>query len=222
VEGNVSGDVELTVPEQPEGELPLADADGRVYLTGHDGTFGKLGLATKVLGVLKTTGVFSLRAPFSRRGGLFYEEFETELSFDDGFMEIEEGNVDASSYRMTAKGAVDFDAQESDVRVNVDLLQGVTGLAERVPLLGNIVGTATKPFDIRLLVTGSPTDIKVRQNLGQGKRLTKQGDDDEVTGPLAKQNPSQESPADEPKETEAAAKVFEGLAAGKEPEGDEG
>ncbi len=220
VEGPVSGTVDLTVPEQPEGELPLADANGTVYLTGHDGTFGKLGLATKVLGVLKTTGVFSLRAPISRRGGLYYNDFETELSFDDGFMEIEQGRVDASSYTLTAKGAVDFDAQQSDVRVNVDLLQGVTGLAERVPLIGDVVGLATKPLDIRLLVTGSPTDIKVRQNLGQGERLTKQARDKDAPISIAAPDaarPTEEASGDAGGNSVDTPEVFRGLAAGKAP-----
>jgi hypothetical protein len=224
VEGPVSGRVDLTVPEQTEGELPLADANGTVYLTGHDGTFGKLGLATKVLGVLKTTGVFSLRAPISRHGGLFYKDFEAELSFDDGFMQIEEGSVEASSYTLTAKGAVDFDAQQSDVRVNVDLLQGVTGLAERVPLIGDVVGLATKPLDIRLLVTGSPTDIKVRQNLGQGERLTKQTRDKDAPVSIAVPDaPRQavEASADAGGNAAEKPEVFRGLAAGKAPE-DEG
>jgi hypothetical protein len=167
IEGTVSGDIDLTLTEQ-EGESIFAGADGTVNLTARDGTFGKMGFATKVLGLMQATGILSLRAPFQRHGGLFYRTVDTELEFDDGVMEIEEAELRAASYTMRARGTVDFDQLESDVRVNVDLLEGATGLIEKVPVVGDIIGLAKRPFDVRLRLTGSPYDPTVQQNLGQG------------------------------------------------------
>jgi hypothetical protein len=75
-----------------------------------------------------------------------------------------------------------------------------------------------------LLVTGSPTDIKVRQNLGQGERLTKQTRDKDAPVSIAAPDAARknvEASADAGGSAAEKPEVFRGLAAGKAPE-DEG
>jgi len=165
LQGPMWGTVELEVPS---GEtLPLlSGTTGAVKLTSTDGTFGKLGIATKVLSVLRTLEITRLRAPKLKDQGLAYDTCEMEATFNDGVMTMSTLNLKTPSYVITALGGIDFNAQQTDILVHVDLLEMVLGPADNIPGLNDVVGAFRNTGGFRILLTGSPIDPDTNYGFG--------------------------------------------------------
>ena len=165
IRGHAFGQVDM---ELFSGEnIPaFSNANGSVILRASDGTFGKLGIATKVLSVLRTFEITRLRAPKLKDQGLSFDTCESQATFKDGVMTLQTFNMTTPSYNITAIGSIDFNAQNTDVLVHVDLLETVLGAADLVPGLDAIVGQLRTAGGLRILLTGSPTDPDVKYGYG--------------------------------------------------------
>jgi hypothetical protein len=136
----------------------FSGANGAVQLRSRDGTFGKLGMATKVLSVLRTLEITRLRAPKLKDQGLSYDTCESQASFNNGVMTLHSFAMTTPSYNITAFGTIDFNRQDSEILVHVDLLETVLGAADLVPGLDAVVGKLRATGGVRILLTGPPTD----------------------------------------------------------------
>ncbi|MCC6795264.1 MAG: hypothetical protein IT366_09110 [Candidatus Hydrogenedentes bacterium] len=145
---------------------PFTNANGSVQVRATDGTFGKLGMATKVLSVLRTLEITRLRAPKLKDQGLSFDTCESQATFKDGVMTLQTFNMATPSYNITAIGTIDFNAQNTDVLVHVDVLETVLGAADLVPGLDAIVGQLRNAGGLRILLTGPPTDPDVKYGYG--------------------------------------------------------
>ena len=144
----------------------FSGANGAVQLRSTDGTFGKLGMATKVLSVLRTLEITRLRAPKLKDQGLSYDSCESQATFTNGVMTLHSFAMTTPSYNITAFGAIDFNRQDSEILVHVDILETVLGPADLVPGLDAVVGKLRGAGGLRILLTGPPTDPKTSYGFG--------------------------------------------------------
>jgi len=158
--GILSGKAALTVPLDIE--EPINGATGSVVFTAKNGTFGKLGFATKMLAVLQATDVLRLRLPSFKDKGLTYDTCTGTFTIKDGFMTVEGVQLKNPSLAMDAAGTVDFPELDTDVLVRLNLLKSVTGLVENVPVIGGVTEKVTGYAGWHLLIKGSPYDPNVR------------------------------------------------------------
>ncbi|NUM54518.1 MAG: hypothetical protein HUU46_12805 [Candidatus Hydrogenedentes bacterium] len=165
VKGATSGQVDL---ELFTGETipPFSGANGAVRLRSTDGTFGKVGMATKVLSVLRTLEITRLRAPKLKDQGLSFDTCESQATFTNGVMQLQSLAMTTPSYNITAFGMIDFNNQNSEVLVHVDILETVLGAADLVPGLDALVGQVRSAGGVRILLTGPPTDPNVSYGFG--------------------------------------------------------
>lgn len=140
---------------------PWAGLTGTVVVDGSHGTFGKLGLATKVLTVLRTTEIVRLRLPSLKDEGLRFTSLRSRLSAKDGLVTLEEFDLKNPSLEMKGTGTFDFPNDQSDVRLAVNVLEAVTGLAEKVPFVGRAAGKIGEIASVNLHITGPPLNPAV-------------------------------------------------------------
>jgi len=172
--GTVSGRAQFDVP-MGEMKQALAGATGRAVFAAEKGTFGKLGFTTKLLTVLRATEVFSLRAPALKDEGLSYDTCHGVISMDKGLMTLEGVRLARPSYAMEAAGTIDFPRDASNVDVRVTFFEGMRGIMQHVPVLGE---AAAKLTGLMLTVRGSPYDPVIRgQRLQQVEEKGKEAED---------------------------------------------
>lgn len=165
VKGATSGLVDLEI-FTGETIPPLAGANGAIHLRSKDGTFGKVGMATKVLSVLRTLEITRLRAPKLKDQGLSFDTCESQATFANGVMTLQSLAMTTPSYNISAFGTIDFNNQNSEILVHVDLLETVLGAADLVPGLDVLVGKVRTAGGVRILLTGPPTDPNVSYGFG--------------------------------------------------------
>ena len=159
--GTLSGKVRLQMPTG-EGVDPINGATGTIRIAGQNGSLGKMGIATKALGVLRAVELIRLRMPSLKDEGLLYDTLACSLSLDSGVMTIEKFELANTSLAANAEGVLDFPRLESDARIRVHPLEAVTGLVEDVPLIGKAVTGISKQGGLLLLVKGSPYEPTIR------------------------------------------------------------
>ncbi len=164
--GSLSGTVRFSAPVGA-GPPVMNAANGAVELEATSGTFGKLGLATKLLTVLRTTEVFSLRLPSFKDTGLVYDTCQTTMAMENGVLTIKQFTLNSPSLELTAAGTVDFPGDATNLGVRANLFEGITGVVSRVPVVGAGVEKMKKVTGLRLSGKGSPYDIKFRVAPGQ-------------------------------------------------------
>lgn len=154
--GAISGKVALAIPVK-EGVPPINGASGRIVLVGEQGSLGKLGLATKLIAILRTAEMVWLRLPSLKDEGLTYDSFSATLTMKNGLLTVHEFNLKSPSLGMEARGTVNFPEDATDLEVWAHPLEVVTGLVERVPVLGEAVGEVRKRSGVTLRVKGAPS-----------------------------------------------------------------
>ena len=152
--GTVTGELVFDGPMGPAKEASKS-ANGSFSFTATKGSFGKLGFATKLLTLFRTTELLRLRLPALKDEGLSYDTCSGVLKMQDGVLRIEGVQMSRPSYGLEAQGVLDFARDASDMVVYLHFLQGVRGLIEYVPVIG---GAASKVGGMRMHVTGSPWD----------------------------------------------------------------
>jgi hypothetical protein len=158
--GTVNGDLSFRVPMKPD-TPPINTASATAVLEARNGTFGKMGVATKVLNVLRTTEMLRLRLPSLSDQGLTYDTAQIEIDMTDGVMRVKKADVKRPSFALSAKGTVDFPKDDMRLDIQVSPFESVTGLAEKVPIVGGIVGGLKSLNPVGLVASGSPYDPSV-------------------------------------------------------------
>jgi hypothetical protein len=209
--GTMTGNLAFTVP-LPEGTSPVNVASGSAEITATNGGFGRYGLATKILNVLRTTEIFRLRLPSARDEGLTYDTATFTAEMKDGVMEVKSFRLQRPSFAMEARGVVNFPKDDMYVRIDVHPLQTVTGLVEKVPVAKQIVRGVQKVTPFGLVAKGSPFDAQVvTQTLGmltrsEDTRLEQERSPGEEAPEEAEEAPAQAEASPDP-EPAAAAEV---------------
>jgi len=159
--GSATGKIDVTFPVG-EDIRPADGISGTIQLDLREGSFGKLGIATKLLSVLRTTEVIRLRAPTLRDEGLVYDRTAARVQMENGEATIDPIMLTAKSYAMEAKGKVNFPKEVSRVQIDVNLFESVTGIADKIPIIGHAVEGFKEASMLRLLMTGSPYDPTIK------------------------------------------------------------
>lgn len=176
--GTVSGDVVLDLPRL-QGREVAKGANGHIQFTAQNGSFGKFGMGTKILAVLRTTEIFRLRLPGFKDEGLVYDACTGAITINQGILSLDSFQLQSPSYAMAAKGIVDFPRDTSDIRVRVQLLEVVAGVIQHVPVIGE---AASKVAGIHLRVQGSPYEPTVSlDRIERAGQATKKVEDTAVT-----------------------------------------
>lgn len=158
--GQVSGQLAFRIPMLPD-TPPVNAASGEAVLKAKDGSFGRMGIATKILNVMRTAEIFRLRMPSIQDEGLTYDTAEFTGKMTEGVLRIDDFALERPSFGLAAEGIVNFPKDEMRVEVNVFPFQTVTGLAERVPIIGRAVSELKKLTPLGIVAQGSPFDPTV-------------------------------------------------------------
>ncbi len=159
VHGTISATISLAAPLD-EPKKMIAAADGGVVWSATDGSLGKLGFATKLLTALKTVEVITLKVPSLRDEGLTYKTFTGEAIMSKGVVSLEDVLLDGGAYELEVKGEVDFAQEKTDVTIHVHVLQTLSNIVEKVPVLGEITKLTTDLVGVTVLMKGSPYDLE--------------------------------------------------------------
>jgi hypothetical protein len=158
--GKVDGDIAFRVPLIPD-QPAVNNASATATLVAHNGSFGKMGVATKVLNVLRSAEIFRLRLPSMSDQGLTYDTAHADIKMTDGVMQVNKVEVERPSFKLTADGEVNFPKDDMRVEIHVHPFETVTGLAEKVPVVGSIVGGLKDLTPVGLVARGSPYNPSV-------------------------------------------------------------
>lgn len=158
LQGRLSGSASLTFPFAATGREILHGLSGRIAFDARDGTLGKAGLASKLITALRTTDVLRLRVPQLRDRGLTFTELTGEINIAQGVFHLAPYAMADTTYILKADATFDFPGDRADGQVEVQVLEGVTGVARRIPLLGDAANMVNKVFSAPLRITGPATD----------------------------------------------------------------
>jgi hypothetical protein len=157
--GTWVGKLRFTAPLHDDLKAMMPDGSGSLTATGSNGTLiGRLGLATKIVTVLRSTETLRMRLPTLRDEGLVFDSVRGELVMEQGRLEVRSFELDSTSYALSASGEVNFREDSSRIPIEVNAIRGITSLVEYVP----VAGDALKIVNVRLVATGSPYDMQVR------------------------------------------------------------
>lgn len=164
--GKVDATIDLVVPVQKD-VPPYMGLTGRVEYEAKDGTYGSAGGADRLLSVLRATEIFRLTLPgMGEASGMAFGHTNATIIAQRGVLNIERFFLTSRSYEVQAEGTIDFPQDTTDVRGNFSMLEGITGIAQAVPVLGGalqgVKGTASIAFN----VSGSPFDVQVSARPG--------------------------------------------------------
>jgi hypothetical protein len=132
-----------------------------IQFRGEDGTLGKMGLATKLLTVLRTTEIIQLRGLPTKDEGLTFDTLLATLPVQKGVMQVDPLALESPSFMLVAKGQVDFVKETLDVTSDLYLLESVTGILDQVPVLSEAVELFKEAVDVRLQISGNLDDPEV-------------------------------------------------------------
>ena len=136
---------------------PMDTLNGTAAFNAVNGTFGKLGLTTKLLTLLRTTEVLQLKLPSVRDEGLAYDSARGQMTAANGLMTLHDMEVKNPTMLLKGGGTMDFVQEATNIDVSVNLLGTVTGIMEIVGL-DKIVKGVRNVSSVRIAVTGPPTD----------------------------------------------------------------
>ncbi|MCC6698902.1 MAG: hypothetical protein IT365_24980 [Candidatus Hydrogenedentes bacterium] len=155
--GTLNGTIAVEMPTGT-GINPTHGLNGNIALTGEKGSFGKLGIATKVLAVLRTAEIVRLRMPTLKDTGLTYDTCNARFTMVNGIMSVDEMVMRTPSYLITVQGGVNFPADTCELLVHVSLLETVLSAGDLVPGVREIADRFRTAGGLRILVTGPPND----------------------------------------------------------------
>ncbi|MBI1320545.1 MAG: hypothetical protein GC168_16595 [Candidatus Hydrogenedens sp.] len=144
--------------------LPLADGvppqngmSGTLRFTASNGTYGQLGFATKILSVLRTTEVLRLSLPtLLRDEGLVFDTSNGAFQAENGYVEVQGFDITSKSYALNGNGWLDFPRDNSSVQMGLYVFESVTGIVDRIPVVGEVVDRLKERATLNFLATGSP------------------------------------------------------------------
>lgn len=171
--GAATGKIDMRFP-LASGKTLYQGLDGLVDLTAYKGSYGKLGYATKLLTVLRSTEVIRLRVPKLRDQGLTFDTSTLQMQMKQGKMNVEKFSIIDKSYAIDGGGGLDFLTENMDVLLSMNILEAVTGIADRIPVVSQAADLVKRGTALRIRALGSPFDPKVNIEalpgiLGEGK-----------------------------------------------------
>ena len=165
--GTISGDLDIRAPLGNIHEM-LAGANGIVHWKATDGSWGKMGFASKLLTALKPVEIINLRAPSLRNKGLVYDSFIGSAVFEEGTMTLSKVFLDGGAYAMDVRGGIDFPTEETDIRVHTRVLNSVAKTVKWIPLVRQVVKMGTNQVGVAVRMSGSPYDMQAKIVVGGG------------------------------------------------------
>ena len=153
VSGTMSGHADLQFPLGPG---LFNGLNGTSAFVGEKGSFGKMGFATRLLGLLRTTEIIRMRVPNIKDKGLNFDTTAGKLNFNQGFAIIEEFNLVAKSHAYQAEGTIDFPKDQTDVMIKFHIMESLTGALGKLPVFGSAVDILTDQAALYIQVSGSP------------------------------------------------------------------
>ena len=151
----------------PEDGSPLNAMSGEIVFSAVNGSWGRMGMATRVLAVLRTVEVTRLRIPSAQDEGLVYDNSDGRLLFEEGLMTLENFELRNATLQARATGAADWPRDLCDYRIQVMPLESVTGVVSGVPIIGSVAQGVSESGSIRLIADGPATKPNVRLEPGQ-------------------------------------------------------
>jgi len=165
LQGILNGTVMLEMPAG-EGINPAHGLSGRIAFTGENGTFGRLGIATQILSVLRATEITRLRIPGLRDEGLTYDTCRANVVMNNGLMTFEEMVIRTPTYLIAVQGTINFPANETELLVHVNLLESVLSAGDLVPGVRELADRLRAAGGMRILVTGPPDNPSTSYGFG--------------------------------------------------------
>ncbi len=153
--GPMNGRVALTIPLVPESISVMHHISGEITFEGKDGTLGKAGLASKLLGALRTTDILRLRIPQLKDKGLSFKTISGRVLIEQGVFRLDPINLTDSAYVLAGKATFDYPKDTADGGGEIQVLEGVTGMARKIPILGDAANLVSKVFGVPIKVSGT-------------------------------------------------------------------
>src|SRR5262249_23205420 len=108
--GKYTGKLRFKAPWYGDKKATMAEATGSLSGVGRSGTLiGRLGLATKIVTVLRSTEALRGKLPAFQDQGLVYDTVRADLVMEQaGRVEVRKFDLDSTSYAISAAGEVNF------------------------------------------------------------------------------------------------------------------
>lgn len=170
--GAVDSRVVLSIPLYDDETPPLHGMDGTISFSARNGTLGKAGLASKFLTALRTTDILRLRIPSLRDKGVTFTALAGDLRIDAGVFSLSPYHMEDSTYVIDAEAVIDFPKDTAEGHIDLQILEGVTGVASNIPILGDAAEMMNKAFGVEIKIGGAASDPTFRAGkLGPLKSL---------------------------------------------------
>jgi hypothetical protein len=153
--GPMNGRVALTIPLVPESASVMHHISGEITFEGKDGTLGKAGLASKLLGALRTTDILRLRVPQLKDKGLAFKTISGRVAIEQGVFRLDPFSLADSAYVLAGKATFDYPKDTAEGGGEIQVLEGVTGMARKIPILGDAANLVSKVFGVPIKVSGT-------------------------------------------------------------------
>jgi hypothetical protein len=157
IKGRYDATIHFEAPLAGEAQAMMADADGTLDVRGTDGSFGKLGLATKLITVLRSTEALRAKLPAMQDEGLVFDSAVFEIAMERGVATVKTIDIDSHVYAIDGHGTLDFRTEKSRVPLEVNIIRGLSGVVEWIPVAGN----ALQILNVRMTASGSPWDLQI-------------------------------------------------------------
>ncbi len=153
--GPMNGRVALTIPMLPDSVSVMNHISGEITFEGKDGSLGKAGLASKLLGALRTTDILRLRIPQLKDKGLSFKTISGRVTIEQGAFRLDSFNLADSAYVLAGKATFDYPKDTAEGGGEIQVLEGVTGMARKIPILGDAANLVSKVFGVPIKVSGT-------------------------------------------------------------------
>lgn len=153
--GPMNGRVALIIPLVPESPSVMHHISGEITFEGKDGTLGKAGLASKLLGALRTTDILRLRIPQLKDKGLSFETISGRVAIEQGVFRLDPFSLADSAYVLAGRATFDYPKDTAEGGGEIQVLEGVTGMARKIPILGDAANLVSKVFGVPIKVSGT-------------------------------------------------------------------
>lgn len=174
--GTATGFIDLEFPLAEATDV-LRDMSGRIDLDISNGSYGELGAVTQALSFFRVLEFIRLSAPALDRKGLAFDKSLLKLVADKGLITLDTFTLTSKSYAIDGFGTLNYRDDVADVIVRVNLLELVTGIVTRVPVLGSAVDRISSYADLVVHVGGSPLapEFSLRPSVGSRKPKAEEG-----------------------------------------------
>jgi hypothetical protein len=156
--GLMNGGVNLTIPLPPGSPSLMNTMSGEIQFEAENGTLGKAGLASKLLAALKTTDILRLRIPQLKDRGLAFRTLSGRVLIDQGVFRVDPFTLSDPAYVLVTRATFDYPNDKAEGGGEIQVLEGVTGMARKIPILGDAANLVSKVFGVPIKVSGTAKD----------------------------------------------------------------